>query len=144
MALLPFAGCGVGEPTARGDGTTPTASPPASATPSPVPVRVPDDGITLQALGFDNGPGAAFSLPRSAVISTQVDQAGSVTVVLESPSPDAVAAYLRRTLPRTGFTITGDAPPVEGRGSAALTFTGFGWSGDFTGSGRLSAVVLRR
>jgi hypothetical protein len=139
-----------------------------------VPVRVPDDGITLQALGFDNGPGPAFSLPRSAVISTGVDLAGSVTVVLESPSPDAVAAYLRRTLPRTGFTITGDAPaveasgsaapaveasgsaapaveasgsaapPIEARGSAALTFTGFGWTGDFTGSGRLSAVVLRR
>jgi hypothetical protein len=79
----------------------------------------------------------AFSLPRTAVVSTRVDQPDGVTVVLSEPSPTEVARYLRRALPASGFAITADNE------AAAMTFTGYGWDGSFTGTERSSAVVLR-
>lgn len=110
----------------------PTAPPPAAT------VAVPQDGVTLATLGFRNGPVDAFSLPRDVSLSTRVDEASGVTVVLGYPSASAVVAYLRRVLPGSGFVITGDS-----RTGAALTFTGYGWSGSFTGTGDVSAVSLR-
>jgi hypothetical protein len=101
-------------------------------------VSVPSDGLSLRSIGFANGPVDAFSLPRSVVVSTRVDEASGVTVVLNSPSATDVAAYLRRTLPETGFEVTADQPA-----EAALTFTGYGWHGSFTGTGSSSAVILR-
>ncbi len=95
--------------------------------------------MTLAALGFVNGPRSALSLPRSAVITTRVDQADAVTAVLSAPPPGEVADYLRQALPLAGFTITGDD-----RQGAAIAFAGLGWSGAFTGTGQTSAIVLRR
>lgn len=92
----------------------------------------------MATLGFRNGPVEAFSLPRDVVLSTRVDEASGVTVVLASPSATTVAAYLRRVLPHSGFVVTGDSHT-----SAALTFTGYGWSGSYTGTGDVSAVSLR-
>jgi hypothetical protein len=102
-------------------------------------VTIPADGVSLQTLGYLNGPVQQFSLPRSSVITASVDQANNVTAVLTSPSAAEVAAYLRRTLPMTGFTIvTGDDPAA-----LAMTFTGYGWTGSFTGNETTSAVLLR-
>jgi hypothetical protein len=110
----------------------PSAPPPAAT------ASVPADGLSLRGYGFTNGPVDAFSLPRDVTVSTRVDEPSGVTVVLSYPSASLVAAYLRRTLPRTGFVVTADA-----RSGAALTFTGYGWTGSFTGTGDDSAVVLR-
>ena len=101
-------------------------------------MSVPSDGISLRSIGFANGPVDAFSLPRRVVVSTRVDEASGVTLVLSSPSATDVAGYLRRTLPETGFEVTADQPA-----EAALTFTGYGWHGSFTGTGSSSAVILR-
>jgi hypothetical protein len=109
------------------------SAPPPSAT-----VQLPDDGISLREIGFRNGPVSAFSLPRTSVIATGVDEPSGVTVVLSSPSAADVAGYLRRTLPRSGFVIT-----ASDEATASLTFTGYGWQGSFTGTGSASAVTLR-
>ena len=60
---------GVIQPTTE----APTALPPS--------VSVPADGVTLAAFGFTNGPVREFSLPRSTVLASKVDQANNVTVV---------------------------------------------------------------
>jgi hypothetical protein len=121
-------GCAAGE---RPDDPTPTAPPSVAAS-------VPADGVTLQSLGYLNGPTAQFSLPRTAVLQAAVDQTNNVTAVLASPRPAEVADYLRRALPATGFIVTADQPDVD-----TLTFVGHGWSGSFTATGTTSAVLLR-
>jgi hypothetical protein len=114
----------------------------SSPAPQPVsPARPPSvqvDGVTLAALGYLNGPIEQFSLPRTAVITAKVDQPNNVAVVLSSPSPAEVASYLRRALPAAGFTIT-----AEDTAAKTMTFTGNGWTGNFTGNSRASAVLLR-
>ena len=110
------------------------AEPPAT----PAAVTIPADGSSLRALGFSNGPVTAFSVPRDVVVSTRVDQPTGVTAVFTQPAAAEVAAYLVRTLPRTGFVVTSEATAT-----ASLTFTGYGWNGSFTGTGDSSAVILR-
>jgi len=118
---------------------SPPVPPPTTAMPSPTgAVTVPADGVTLRSLGYLNGPVEQFTLPRTALVSATVDQTNNVTAVLSSPPPPDVAAYLRRTLPATGFSVTADDP--EG---SALTFAGHGWTGSFTASGTTSAILLR-
>ena len=95
-------------------------------------------GLTLRQLGFANGPLDEFTLPSDLQISTRVDQPNVVTIVMASPGPDVIEDYLRATLPGEGFTI--DARAAAGQ---AMTFTGHGWSGGFTGTRSNSAVVLR-
>jgi hypothetical protein len=109
-----------------------------TSSPSPAAVRVPADGISLELLGFSNGPVDAFSLPRNAVIATSVDQPSGVTVVLSHPTAVELASYLRRALPETGFVITQDS-----EATATFSFTGYGWHGSFTGTAGSSAVILR-
>jgi hypothetical protein len=132
VAALVLGGCGSGE--------EPPVPPPTTGAPSPTPtaVTVPADGVTLQSLGFLNGPVEQFTLPRTALVSAAVDQANNVTAVLGAPPPTDVAAYLRRALPATGFTITAEDPEA-----LALTFTGHGWTGSFTASAATSAILLR-
>jgi len=132
VVVLATRGCGGGGPVVPSVSPAPT---PSDATPV---VTLPADGVSLQMLGYLNGPVQQFSLPRSSVITASVDQANNVTAVLSSPSATEVAAYLRRTLPRTGFTIVNDDPD-----GLAMTFTGYGWTGSFTGNETTSAVLLR-
>jgi hypothetical protein len=101
-------------------------------------LAIPADGVTLATLGYLNGPIQRFSLPRTAVITTKVDQPNNVVAVLSSPSPTELTAYLRRALPTAGFTITADNPAAQ-----TLTFVGNGWSGSVTAHDRVSAVLLR-
>jgi hypothetical protein len=116
---------------------------PTTAAPTPLPsVSVPADGVTLAAFGFTNGPVGQFSLPRSTVLASKVDQANNVAVVLSAPSPSEVADYLRRSLPAAGFQLRRDV-------GGTMTFDGYGWTGSFTGTdnpagtGASSAVLLR-
>ena len=118
--------------------SAPVRPDPPARSPSPLQVQVPADGVSLRQLGFLNGPAEAFSLPRTAVVSTRVDQASGVTVVLSSPAPAELTSYLQRSLPATGFTVTAANPATS-----SLTFTGYGWRGSFTGTGDTSAVILR-
>ena len=132
--LLAVGGCG-------GDASGPVVP---SVSPAPTPsdaspvATIPADGVSLQRLGYLNGPVQQFSLPWSSVITATVDQPNNVTAVLSSPSATEVAAYLRRTLPTTGFRIVKDDPAA-----VSMTFTGYGWTGSFTGNGTTSAVLLR-
>jgi hypothetical protein len=123
-----LAGCSAAE---RPADPTPTAR-------STVVPSVPADGVTLQSLGYLNGPVAQFSLPRTTVVRAAVDQTNNVTAVLTSPRPTEVAEYLRRALPAAGFTVTADQADRD-----TLTFVGHGWSGSFTANGTTSAVLLR-
>ena len=99
---------------------------------------IPADGVSLQALGYLNGPVEQFSLPRSSVLTARVDQPNNVTAVLSGEPATEVAGYLRRALPTTGFTIVDDNPD-----GLAMTFTGYGWTGSFTGNETTLAVLLR-
>ncbi len=111
---------------------------PPTSFPPPAQVSVPADGITLKMIGFRNGPADAFTLPRSVVVVTSVDQASGVTLVFSNPSAADLVSFLRRTLPQTGFRVS-----QFDRATATLTFTGYGWHGSFTGVGDSSAVILR-
>lgn len=93
----------------------------------------------MASLGFEHGPIGSFSLPRSAVISTRVDQPNAVTVVLSAPSTSAIARYLSRALPLTGYRVTAATPSAT-----AIIFTGYGWEGSFTGTAQTAAIALRR
>lgn len=121
-----------------------SAGPSSDSTPAPPavsaasPPSIPSNGRTLAAFGYLNGPISQFSLPRSAHITTKVDQPNNVVAVISSPSPEAIASYLRRALPAAGFDIVIDNPEAN-----TMTFTGNGWSGSFTGNSQVSAVLLR-
>ena len=134
VVLLATGGCEGGDPGPVVPSVSPAPTP-SDATPA---VTLPADGVSLQTLGYVNGPVQQFSLPRSSVITASVDQPNNVTAVLSAPSATEAAAYLRRTLPRTGFTIVDDDPA-----GLAMTFTGHGWTGSFTGNETTSAVLLR-
>jgi hypothetical protein len=136
IVLVLLAGCGSGEPSVV-PSTTVSPTPPPSSGAGPTPtVTIPADGVSLESLGFTNGPVHEFSLPRTALLSATVDQPNNVTAVLSQPPPADVADYLRRALPATGFAITAEEP-------TALTFTGHGWTGSFTASETTSAILLR-
>lgn len=98
----------------------------------------PADAISLVALGLTHGPVERVFVPRNAFVTARVDQATNVVVVLSYPDAAALAAFLRRTLPTNGFTLTADDPATR-----TLTFVGFGWTGTFTGSADSSALLLR-
>ncbi len=139
VLALGLSGCG-----AAGSGELPTPSGTSSRTPSasestrPPNPSTPPPGRSLRSLGYTNGPVDQFSVPKAAVLKAAVDQGNNVTMVLSQPSGAEVADYLRATLPAAGFTITDDDPAAQ-----AMTFTGFGWSGSFTGTPTASAVLLR-
>jgi len=122
------AGCAAGE---RPDDPSPSALP-------SVAVQIPADGIPLAAYGYSNGPVQQFSLPRGSVIAARVDQTNNVSAVLSAPPATDVFGYLQRTLPDTGFTVT-----QQDAAHNSMTFTGYGWSGSFTGDDHVSAVLLR-
>jgi hypothetical protein len=138
VLMLGLSGCGAAEsgplPTPSGTSRTPSA-PAATSQPTPGP---PPPGRTLRSLGYLNGPVEEFTVPEASVVSATVDQENNVTVVLSEPSAAEVADYLRVTLPAAGFTITKDDPAA-----LAMTFSGFGWAGSFTGSATAAAVLLR-
>lgn len=90
-------------------------------------VAIPADGVTLREFGFKNGPLDQFSVPRTTYLFSSADQPNNVTLIASFPSADDLLAYLRTSLPATGFTITADDPAVS-----TLTFTGHGWSGTVT------------
>jgi len=127
---LPVGGCG--------SGAGPAPPPPTSSrAASSASVATPADGLLLGGFGYRFGPRDSFSLPRTARLSTSVDQADNVAAVLSEPPAADVAAYLRRALPAAGWTVTAEAGP------STLTFVGHGWTGSFTGAGSSSAVLLR-
>jgi hypothetical protein len=134
VVLLATGGCG-GRASGPVVPSVTQAPSPSAATPA---VTIPADGVSLQTLGYLNGPVQQFSLPRSSVLSAAVDQANNVTAVLTRPPATDVAAYLRRTLPATGFAIVDDDPA-----GLAMTFTGYGWTGSFTANESTSAILLR-
>ena len=110
----------------------------SSPTPSVAPTSIPADGFPLSSFGFANGPVGTFSLPRTTILRTAVDQPNNVTAILGQPSTSEVYAYLQRTLPGAGFTIT-----ASDAGASTLTFAGRGWTGSFTGDAGTCAVLLR-
>ena len=120
-----------------------SAAPSSDSSPAPTaastpPLAIPNDGVTLAALGYLNGPTDQFSLPRTTTVTAKVDQPNNVVAVMSSPSPAEVASYLRRALPAAGFTVNADDPAAK-----TMSFSGNGWNGSFTGDGRMSAVLLR-
>lgn len=132
--MIMLAGCGA---PGNGPGPTPSVTGSSPSTPA-ASASIPADGVSLKELGFENGPTDRLSLPRGLSLATAADQPNAVTLVISRPTAAELADYLRRTLPQAGFTIDSDL----GDG-ATITFTGFGWSGSFTGAGSSSALVLR-
>jgi hypothetical protein len=129
LVTVLVAGCGAGAAPPPSPGPS---SPSASGSTSVPPV--PPDGIGLAALGVGNGP-VAFSLPRSSVLVTAVDQPNSVVLVLSAPAPADVAAHLQHALPAAGFRV--------GAPADTFTFSGEDWSGSFTTSAGSSVILLR-
>jgi hypothetical protein len=132
VGVVGLAGCG-----AAGSVSDVSPAPSSSPTPSPT-VSAPADGVSLAALGFDNGPVDRVFVPFGARVASRVDQTNNVTLVLTSPSAADLTAFYRRTATGNGFTVTGEDPA-----STTLTFSGFGWTGTFTGDRQASALLLR-
>lgn len=124
-------------PTGCAAGPVSDTPPPAAPAPTPT-VSAPADGVSLAALGFENGPADRVFVPAGARITSRVDQTNNVTVVLTSPSASDLVAFYRRTVPANGFRLTGDDPATT-----TLTFAGLGWTGTFTGDTQASALLLR-
>jgi hypothetical protein len=137
LAPLVLVGVLVGLLTGCAAGTVPDVSVSPSAAPTPA-VSVPPDGVSLSALGFENGPVDRVFVPVGAQVSSRVDQTNNVTVVLTAPSAADLTTFYRRTVAANGFTVTGDDPATT-----TLTFAGFGWTGTFTGDRQASALLLR-
>jgi len=134
VALLPLVAVGGCSAAATPDAPS---SPTSSPSPSPT-VSVPADGVSLAALGFVNGPVDRVFVPYAARVSSRVDQTNNVTLVMTSPSAAELAAFYRRTATGNGFAVTGDDPATT-----TLVFSGFGWTGTFTGDRQASALLLR-
>ena len=130
VSLVVLAGCAGARPV-------PVEPSPASPAPSPT-VSVPADGVSLAALGFENGPVDRVFVPFGAEVGSRVDQTNNVTLVLTSPSAADLTTFYRRTATGNGFTVTADDPA-----RTTLTFSGFGWTGTFTGDQQASALLLR-
>ena len=128
-----LAGCAAGSVPDRS--SSGSSTPGAGPTPT---VSTPADGVSLSALGFENGPVDRVFVPFGAQVSARVDQPNNVTVVMTSPSAAELAAFYRRTATGNGFTLTGDDAATT-----TLTFAGVGWTGTFTGDTRASALLLR-
>ena len=132
LAPLSLAGCGAA-------GSRPDGSAASAPAPAPTPtVALPADGVSLSALGFTTGPVDRVFVPIGAQVSSRVDQPNNVTVVMTSPPAAELTAFYRRTTAANGFTLTADDPATT-----TLTFTGFGWTGTFTGDSQASALLLR-
>lgn len=116
------------------------APPPSASTATSEPTAAPneqDGGVTLDTLGWNNGPAAQVSLPEKVQISQRVDQSNVITAVLDAPDGPTTAQWLARTLPEGGFTVTDHS-------ERAVLFTGHGWDGSFTSNPEVSAITLRR
>lgn len=112
---------------------------PSPGPPSPAPtVSTPSDGVSLAALGFENGPVDRVFVPFGAQVSARVDQPNNVTVVMTAPGATELSAFYRRTASGNGFALTADDAATT-----TLTFAGFGWTGTFTGDAQASALLLR-
>ncbi|MGI3781818.1 MAG: hypothetical protein ACRYG2_13680 [Janthinobacterium lividum] len=125
--------------TSTGCGAASVPETPAASSPAPTPtVSAPADGVSLAALGFDNGPVDRVFVPVGAQLESRVDQPNNVTLVLAAPPAAVLTDFYRRTATGNGFTVTADDPAAT-----TLTFSGFGWTGTFTGDSRASALLLR-
>lgn len=98
-------------------------------------VTIPDDGVTLESLGFEYAPDG-FSVPSSATLSDFVDQPNTVVAVFTAPSGLEIAEYLRANLPDQGFVITED-------GNNSLLFERDDVAGAFTSNGAYAGLSLR-
>ncbi len=128
LGVLALAGCG-----AAAD-PVPTPSAPAPSLSAATPA---EESRTLRDLGLTHGPVDAITLPATVTVLQLVDQANSVTLVLEARDGEPTAEHLVATLPAAGFEVTASVP-------GSLTFTGQGWDGAFTTSSEVSGFTLRR
>lgn len=135
VLALPLAGV-----TGCSAAPSPTGNSRGAANPAP---NVQDGGVTLDDLGWTNGPAAQVSLPAKVQVSQRVDQPNVITAVLTAPDAATTADWLTRTLPDGGFTVTD-------HNEKAVLFVGHGWSGSFAstpaGSGQepVSAITVRK
>lgn len=132
LALAGVTGCSAAPPP-EGNGTS-TVAPTANAQ---------DGGLTLDELGWTNGPAAQVSLPERVQVTQRVDQPNVITAVLTAPDAATIADWLTRTLPAGGFTVTD-------HNDSAVLFVGHGWSGSFSSSpsegqgDQVSAITVRK
>ncbi len=130
-----LAGCSAAGDSSSAGSSSSAVTPTPTATPT---VAVPADGVSLSALGFENGPVDRVFVPVGSELASRVDQTNNVTLVLTAPSAADLTTFYRRTATANGFTVTADDPATT-----TLTFTGFGWTGTFTGDRQASALLLR-
>lgn len=133
VASALLAGCG-------GTGSVPVPDP-SPVTASAEAYAVPEGGVSLAQLGFDNGPADRVTVPAGARVNLRVDQPNMQTMTFSEPGAGVIAEWLQAHLPGAGFTITAAGPGAEAGG---LVFTGHGWDGAFTSGGAEAALTLRR
>lgn len=146
LTALLVTGCSHGSsdapPKGGASSTDPNTSRPSSSgsgSPKSRP-SIPAGGRSLETFGISNGPNDSVSLPADAVVTAESDQASLVEVAVSKPTPRQMDRYLKRTLPASGFTIEKHRRSAN---TPAISFTGRGWSGKFTGHGSRSGLTLR-
>lgn len=78
------------------------------------------------------------AMPTSPAARWLGGVAARVLLGVPAGVPAGCSAYLRRTLPATGFRVSADDAAAD-----TLIFTGYGWSGSVTGNAGTTAVLLR-
>ena len=107
----------------------------ATSAPPPTPTT-PDQGQSLSALGFTNGPAELIWLPRDVRITYGADQPNALIASGDAAQGPLVEDFLRLTLPGLGWRITADA-------DGGLLFQQGEWQGAYALGGDSWALTVR-
>jgi hypothetical protein len=118
-------------PAATGHSASAAASSPSAAHSAPVPSA---STVTI------SGPPGSVPVPAGAQVEDNVVVTGTVIVIFSGVTPAKVLAFYTEALPRAGYRITGSEMTDVAGGTAAIMFSGHGFTGeiaavtDFTAS----------
>lgn len=106
-----------------------------SSTPAVVKAA-PSGTVSMETLGWTNGPSDRVLLPTGVTIVSRVDQANVITAVGDPGAASSVLATLTDTLPSYGWTITAS-------GGGSLVFGDARYDGAFTSDSSVWALTIR-
>ncbi len=143
-ATLSLTACSAGITTASSAGSASSASSPATSPAAP----------TLSASAAASSPGPApsastvevtgqlgyFPVPAGAKVADNVVLDQQVIIIFSMITPAQVLAFYTSALPRAGYKITGSEMVSEAGGTAAIEFSGRGFTGEIAAVTKFTAT----
>jgi len=148
-ATLSLTACAAGVTTASSASSAASPSSPATspAAPSSAPAPPPGPGPSASTVEV-TGPLGYFPVPAGAKVADSVVLDERVIIIFSRITPAQVMAFYTAELPRAGYRITGSEMLSMGGGTAAIEFSGRGFTGeiaavsDFTAAPGTPAVNI--